>query len=393
MGRKGISALAAAVLLAFAAAPAADALPRGKAYAPPNGKAYHGVSDTGNLEDFFTFADQVGAHPALLQEFFHWDVPLTSGAFARWAAADTWGVLALSTAPGGGPERITPRQIAQGYGDRYILRLARTIAEARQTVYIRLMAEMNGHWNPYSAYNADGSKRRGGHSTYWFKKAWRRFTLLIRGGSRRKINQRLVRMKLPRILRAGSQNDPIYAGGPEGIPLPVPEQLPRPRVAMMWVPQTFGSPNIPGNQPRDYWPGGRYVDWVGFDIYAKFAGAFDRGKAFFRRYKRWPFVIGEYGPWDNDYSGAFTRKLFNWAESHNRVKMLLYYRDVTANNAYSIDRYPGAMKVLRKKLAGPRWVEYPPGVFDIPDPPAPEPPPPEPARLTPNPAAPVPPAG
>ena len=52
---------------------------------------------------------------------------------------------------------ITPRQIAKGVGDRYILRTARTIGEAKQTVYIRLMAEMNGYWNAYSAFNADGS--------------------------------------------------------------------------------------------------------------------------------------------------------------------------------------------------------------------------------------------
>ena len=36
-------------------------------------------------------------------------------------------------------------------------RMAADIAETGQTVYIRLMAEMNGHWNAYSAYNADGT--------------------------------------------------------------------------------------------------------------------------------------------------------------------------------------------------------------------------------------------
>ena len=139
-------------------------------------------------------------------------------------------------------------------------------------------------------------------------------------------------MGLPRILRASSQNDPVYAGGPDGIPLPVPEELPQPRVAMMWVPQSFGSPNIAGNQPADYWPGGKYVDWVGIDIYSKFAGAFDDGKAFFERYDRWPFVIGEYGPWDNDYGGGFTDELLRWAERHDRVKMVLYYRGVDPDN-------------------------------------------------------------
>ena len=349
----------------------------GKSYAPRDGLAYHGVSDTGNTDDLWAFADQTGAHPAVLQDFFHWRVPLTTGALYRWGVTDTRGVLSLSTGTGEGVEVITPQQIAEGRDDRYILRLARTIAETGQTVYIRLMAEMNGHWNPYSAFNADGSARHNGHSTRWFRRAWRRFALIVRGGSRREINERLVRMGLPRILRANSQNDPVYAGGPDGIPLPVPEALPEPRVAMMWVPQSFGSPNIAGNQPADYWPGGEYVDWVGIDIYSKFAGAFDEGKAFFERYDRWPFVIGEYGPWDNDYGGGFTGGLLRWAERHDRVKMVLYYRGVDPDNEYNLQHYPGAEQALRHHLNKGRWDEYAPGVAGLTDPP----PPAVPARL------------
>jgi hypothetical protein len=382
LGKPGIAVLAATVLLVIA--PAASA----RTYAPKNGFAYHGVSDTGSAADFFGFADQVGAHPALMQEFFHWRVPLTTGAFERWAETDTLGVLSLSTTTGEGEEVITPREIAQGRDDRYVLRLARTIFEAHQTVYVRLMAEMNGYWNAYCAFNSDGSARRGGHSTHWYKQAWRRFALIIRGGSRSAINEKLVRLGMPRILRASSQSDPIYEGGADGIPLPVPEQLPRPRVAMMWVPQSFGSPNVSANQPGDYWPGGRYVDWVGFDIYSKFAAAFDDDRSFFDRYRHKPVVIGEYGPWDNDYSGAFTRSLFDWIEAHDRVKMALYYRDVTTTNPYNLQYYPGAEEVLRNRLDEPRWVEYAPGARQVPDPPAPEPTP-EPA-IAPDPAAPVP---
>jgi hypothetical protein len=382
VGKPAIALLAAALL---ALAPAAASA---RTYAPKNGFAYHGVSDTGSAADFFQFADQVGAHPALLQEFFHWRVPLTTGAFERWAQTDTFGVLSLSTTTGEGDEVITPRQIAQGRDDRYVLRLARTISEARQTVYVRLMAEMNGYWNAYCAFNSDGSARRGGHSTHWYKQAWRRFTLIVRGGSRAAVNEKLVRLGMPRILRASSQDDPIYAGGSDGIPLPVPERLPRPRVAMMWVPQSFGSPNVSGNQPGDYWPGGRYVDWVGFDIYSKFAGAFDDDRAFFDRYRHKPFVIGEYGPWDNDYSGAFTGSLFDWIEAHNRVKMALYYRDVTTTNPYNLQYYPGAERVLRNRLDDGRWLEYAPGAREVPDPP-PAPTTPQPA-IAPSPAAPVP---
>jgi hypothetical protein len=365
-----VRATLAGVLCAIAAL----CLPAGAgaaAYAPHDGLAYHGVSDTGSIADFDSFSAQTGAHPALLQDFFHWRVPLTTGALYRWGATDTRGVLSLSTQTGDGVEMISPRQIARGKDDRYMTRMAGNIAETGQTVYIRLMAEMNGHWNAYSAYNADGTARHHGHSAHWYKLAWRRFTLILRGGSRDKINRELLDMGLPRILRATSQDDPVYEGGPGGIPLPIPEQMPQPRVAMMWVPQSFGSPNIAGNQPADYWPGGKYVDWVGLDIYSKFAGAFDEDVAFFERYDKWPFVIGEYSPWDNDFGGTFTGNLFRWAEAHERVKMLLYYRGVDPLNNYNLQYYPGAQKALLNHLADPHWAQHAPGVRGLTDPPAP----------------------
>jgi hypothetical protein len=358
-------------LLVGAVALAAPGAAAGDAYAPRHHRAFHGVSDTGDVADFEQFAEQVGAHPALLQDFFHWRVPLTTGALYRWGKTNTRGVLSLSTATGEGEEVITPRQIAKGKDDRYMTRMAGNIAETGQTVYIRLMAEMNGHWNAYSAFNADGSPRRHGHSARWYKLAWRRFTLIMRGGSRDGINRELLRLGLPRILRAKSMDDPAYEGGPGGIPLPIPEHMPEPRVAMMWVPQSFGSPNIAGNQPADYWPGGRYVDWVGLDIYSKFAGAFDDDVAFFNRWDRWPFVIGEYGPWDNDFGGSFTGGLFRWAEAHERVKAMLYYRGVDPDNDYNVQFYPGAQQALRNHLAEPHWAPYAPGVKQLQDPPPP----------------------
>src|SRR5207248_3972064 len=122
----------------------------------------------------------------------------------------------------------------------------------------------------------------------------------------------LHRQGMPLIYRAKSNSDSIYRQ--KG----VPHLLPRPRVAFMWVPQTIGSPEVPGNQPSAYWPGGRFVNWVGADIYSKFAspGVLAALQGFYRRWHHWPFVIGEYSPWDNDYSGTFTRHLFKWALHH-----------------------------------------------------------------------------
>lgn len=337
--------------LAFAAA--LLALTPGQAsagsFVPPNGKLFHGVSETGDTADFRRFTDQVRAHPAVTQNFFHWGVPLTSGALYRWQQTESRGVLSLQTGPGGQPEVISPRDIALGRGDDYIVRLNKSIASSRQVVYIRLMAEMNGHWNPYSAYNADGSSRGADHTQKWYRKAWRRFALIVRGGMRATINKKLKREHLPRILRANSEKDPIYPREH------VRKHLAKPKVALMWVPQTIGSPNIPGNDPKRYWPGGRYVDWVGADAYAKYSNAtlWRALNAFYRRYNDHPFVIGEYSPWDNDRRGAFVKRLFRWARQHARTRMLIYYRSVNPWNRFNIQFYPGAQDTLIDELNSP----------------------------------------
>ena len=350
--RRVRTALGAFVALIAIAAGAPTA--QGKSYAPPKDKSFHGVSETGFTRDYKSFAKLTKTHSAVQQRFSHWGMPLTP-ALGRFHRTRTRGVLSLSTAPGGQPEVISPLKIATGRGDRYMLLLNEEIAASRQIVYIRLMAEMNGHWNAYSAFNSDGSSRGKSHSTKSFKKAWKRFAIIVKGGPRDKINKRLHALDMPRLLRAKSNNDKVYDR------LDVPKKLPKPKVAMMWVPQTRGSPNVPGNAPADYYPGAKYVDWVGADAYAKFANStlWNNLNAFYRKYDQHPFVIGEYGPWDSDPGGAFTHAMFNWGESHGRTKMLLYYRDVNATNIFNLQHYPDALGVLQQKIAGNEFVPIP----------------------------------
>lgn len=350
------------ILVALAACATLCAIPASalaaKAYRPPAGKIFHGVSDTGLIHDYNIFRKSIDAHPPLLQDFYHWGTPLTTGALDRWHATETRGVLSLSTSSGNGPEKITPRQIAQGRGDHYLVRLNQSIVHSRQTVYIRPFGEMNGHWNAYCAFNADGSRRRHGHSTSWFRKAWRRMVMIVRGGKRAKINRRLRKQHMPRIYRAPRNGRRVYRRRD------LPAKLNRPRVAFMWVPQTFGSPNIKGNQPRNYWPGKRFVDWVGADIYAKFAtaGVWSAFKHFYKAHRHHPFVVGEYGAWDNDYNGAFMRRIHRWARSHRRVRALLYFRSVDDQNEYNLQYYPGAQKALKNILGNrKRYPQYAPG--------------------------------
>jgi hypothetical protein len=321
------------------------------AYAPPKGKVFHGVSDTGDVGDFGKFSRQTGSHPAVLQDFYHWGTPLTTGALERWHKTKTRGVLSLSTAPGDGTEVISPKQIAIGRDDHYILRLGESIKAARQVVYIRLLPEMNGSWNPYSAYNADGTARDSAHSTKWFKQAWRRFDLIVKGGKRKVVNQKLRKLHMPRILRAKSENDKVYKR--EG----VLSTLPQPKVALQWVPQTSGSPNKKGNRPQAYWPGSKYVDWVGADVYSKYSNhtLWSNLNKLYKAYPKVPFLIGEYSAWDNDKSGSFVNRLFDWARKNNRTRMLIYYRSVDPDNVFNLQFYPGAKDVLHSNLNGPRF--------------------------------------
>lgn len=320
---------------------------------------WHGVSDTGEVRHYRKFNRQVKAHTPLLQMFFHWGVPLSTGALDRWERTDTRGVLSLSTAPGGGAEVITPRQIAKGRDDHYPIRLNQSISKSGQVVYIRPFAEMNLHINPYSAYNADGSSRPG-HGTKWFKKAWKRIVLIVSGGKRAQINRRLRNLGMPRIHRAKSNNDPIYKRKD------VPRQFRRPKVAFMWMPLTRGSPDVPGNAPHNYWPGRRWVDWVGTDVYSKFSNntLWTNLNRFYKRYRRFPFALGEYGAWDNDVSGKFTRRIHRWSKQRKRVRALLYFRSVDPHNEFNLQHYPGAKRKLRRILNRRVYQSYAPGTRD-----------------------------
>lgn len=341
-----IVAIATATLLAGPATgeagKRASALPKGKAYLPTTGKIFAGTSDTGQTSDFREYRRRAGAHPAVMQSFESWGY-VPREALRRWEDTNTRGMMSLSTAECWRcPDAISPRSIARGRGDRYIVALGRALAKRREPTYLRLLPEMNGHWNRYSAFEASGEPRDRAHSTNSFKQAWRRFVLIVRGGGRRAIDKRLRRLGLPPIrVRTG-------------------RKLPRPKVAIAWVPQSTGSPDVPGNQPADYFPGWKYVDWVGADVYGKYpniAGV----ASLYRRYSKRPFMIGEWSPWDVDRP-RFVKDLFGWIEEHRRTRMTVYYQGFGegADNPYELADYPRSTRAMRHVLNARRYLRFAP---------------------------------
>jgi hypothetical protein len=353
--RRGCVAVVAVALLCLTAPAAA----LGRAYTPPKKKVFHGLRDTGLMEDWAQFTKAIRAHSAVMQTFHTWGTRPTM-AMERWTAARARGMLSVSTATGGEPEVIDVYQIAHGKGDNYPLWLNHDIAAWGHPTYIRLMAEMNGHWNPYCAFNSDGSSRGSHHSTHWFRQAWRRFELIVKGGSTATINRKLDRLGMP----------PIQATGPYTVgPIEAPNQtpysgtgfpayLPRAPVSLMWVPQTEGSPNLSSNGPGDYFPGRRYVDWVGLDMYSIYSN-FDGFNWFYRKYRRKPFVVGEYGLWGEDNPG-YVKRMFGWARRHSRTRLLAYYTDVTDPNPFQIWHHPQSEAMLRRILNHGRYPEFAP---------------------------------
>jgi hypothetical protein len=324
--------------LVLAAALAALALPASASAGtllPPKNKVYSGVTGSKSVA---SFAAEVGKHPSVFGFFTRWNGP-AEYIYESVARAESRLMLHISTQDGyGTPEAVTPREIASGEGDAYLIKTNRRIAEYGRPTYVRFLAEMNQTNNGYCAYNRDGSSRGPSHSTAQFKQAWRRATLILRGGPVAEIDAKLDRLGLP----------PLPAGTGD---------LPVPQLAMLWVPQTEGTPNTHANRARAYWPGGKYVDWVGTDFYSKFPNFTDL-ETFYKDFPGKPFVFGEWALWDGD-DPAFVRRFFGWVNSHRRVRMLLYNQGNQADGPFRLSRYPESRKAIKKALKRKRFMGKP----------------------------------
>jgi len=326
-----LAALTALLVLALAPAASAATL------APPKGKVYTGVTGSKSVS---RFAQQVGKRPAVFGFFHKWGGP-TGFIYKAAEHSGSRLMLHISTQDGYGTrEVITPLGIANGKGDGYLVRTNREIAEYGQPTYVRFLAEMNQANNGYSAYNRDGSSRGRSHSTKAFIAAWRRATLILRGGDVAGINAKLAALHLPALQANATAT-----------------ALPQPQVAMAWVPQTAGTPNIARNSARAYWPGKQYVDWVGTDFYSKFPNFRDL-TTFYNDFKGKPFLFGEWAMWGAD-NASFVHQFFAFVNSHPRVKMLVYNQGNLPGGPFRLTRYPNSTAAIRAELSKKRFIALP----------------------------------
>ena len=137
-------------------------------------------------------------------------------------------------------------------------------------------------------------------------------------------------------------------------------------MSIIWSPLPGGSPRVKGNFPGNYWPGSRWVDWVGTDFYSQYpvwkdlnrfyAGAQWRGK---------PFAITEWAVSGVD-EPRFAKQLVAWTVKRPRVRMLVYYDGFGAGNQYDLNLYPRTTNTLRLKLRRASFLPPPPNTTPAP---------------------------
>lgn len=219
-----------------------------------------------------------------------------------WPTLGPMPMLGFGAGPSYGAESITPLAIADGQGDGYLLAMSESARSLGRRVYIRPLPEMNGHWNPYSAFERSGASRGAAHSTAAFRKAFARIYLIMHGGP--SVNARLRALRLP----------PVRS--------PIP---PNPFVVVVWNPQGYGSPDLPGNSAQAYYPGDAYVDMVGDDLYdirgkAEWAAA----EKLYQAHPSKPFSFPEWGLWGID-DPSFVEQMASFVRSHPRTKLIAYF--------------------------------------------------------------------
>ena len=305
------------------------------AYLAPKGKILWGGQGGYSRDSIQDFAKQSGRKPAVYNYFISWN---SADSAFHWlsfrfadAKAENAAVL-LSVSPE--QTRLTPRDIAQGDGDAFLIGLNQMIFAAAVVTYLRPLSEMNNGNNPYSPYDLTGRPRGPAYSVRQFIRAWRRIALIGRGGPLAVLNRKLRRLHMASVRTST-------------------DMLPRAPVALMWVPLSFGNPEIPKNHPRFFWPGAKYVDWVGTTWYSPYRTTAAMVRML--QYPLWhrkPFAFAEWGVWGRD-NPSFVRQFFRFLKAYRqRVRMAVYYQSAMLKPEFRLSTHPLTRAALRRAL---RW--------------------------------------
>jgi len=289
--------------------------------------------------DAARFKGQTGQDSAIRHVFISWDQGRTFG--------KKFPVLLESLRPipmvhigTGGPlgtkEFIKPIQIANGAGDAFLIALNEGIAAHEGLVYLRLMAEMNHFRRFHAAYRQDGTSKGPAYSPENYRKAFARMYVILHGGSAGAVNAALRQLGLPG----------LGGGGDLAV-------NPTSKLRVIWNPLGGGQPAIDGNKAVRFYPGDRYVDIVGNDLYGEqgqFAQPQNEALYAFARTHRKPYAFPEWGLIDEDYP-EFVRYVCQFLRSNAGIELAAYYKAEAASR-YDLGDRPKSSKTYRGCITG-----------------------------------------
>jgi mannan endo-1,4-beta-mannosidase len=256
------------------------------------------------------FARKVGHKPAIVLVYKRWDVKpfyrpeLTQIAKRGAVPMVSWEPWTSS----GKADKLW--SIARGRYDGYLTRSAREAREWGRPVMVRFAQEMNGSWAPWE-------KGKPGSSPQSYILAWRHIVSLFR--------------------RAGADN-----------------------VLWVWCPNA-NTGHLPFMQ---YYPGDRWVDWVGLDGFnwggavgwRSFSEIFGGSYEELARSTSKPVVIAETGSGQTGgdkaewVSSVFSRELVNFS----RVRAIVWYNAIDRSD-FRVASSPSALRAFRQGVTAPRY--------------------------------------
>ncbi len=277
------------------------------------------------------FASQTGQRPAVRSFFLGWEQGQTWGSrfpvmLARMGPVP---MFHIGTKGRTKTEAITPRGIANGSGDAFLVALNQGIAEHGGLVYGRLMAEANHCERNYAAFSCGGGSRGAAYSPDAHGDAFARFSAILHGGTRAEINARLT------VRGLHPYSGPDLAVNPSRL------------LRLIWNPLGGARPASAANSFERYYPGDAAVDLVGNDMYGGVAGwsgpQNEALYAFARRHKK-PYALPEWGLEGSD-APAFVKYICDFVRGKPAVELAAYYESKAgsawdlASRPLSRDRY------------------------------------------------------
>jgi mannan endo-1,4-beta-mannosidase len=255
-----------------------------RAVLPDRSMSYLGVFEKGSpasMKPVAGFAKMAGREPNLIQYYLGWRAFDASYAKAAWARGSS---LLVDLDPTG----VSLSSIADGHQNSYLDALAAVIRGFGHPVAISFGHEMNGDWYPWGWGHKDAPPKT-------FVAAWKHIVELFS--------------------KAGAGN-----------------------VTWLWTINALG----PHEGPiRDWWPGAKYVSWVGINGYlytksSSFQSEFGQSIAAVRRLTRQPIFISETAVGAFSGQAAKITALFAGA-SHDHLLGLLWFDADQSGGRFKLD--------------------------------------------------------